>query len=112
MVSTSVTIKVTKNISTQDKDIYIYRGDRNIKVYFTIEAPFKYSDDMDVENSNAVYAAKIANGIAEVFTKKVSEICANSFYSQNSINNYFKKYFEKFIKKTLFFARVMAVYSH
>ena len=56
MVSTSVTIKVTKNISTQDKDIYIYRGDRNIKVYFTIEAPFKYSDDMDVENSNAEYA--------------------------------------------------------
>lgn len=56
MVSTSVSIKVNGSISTQNKDIFIYRGDKNIKVYFTIDAPFKYSDDMDVENSNAVYA--------------------------------------------------------
>ena len=56
MVSTSVSIKVNGNISTQDKNIFIYRGDKNIKVYFTIDAPFKYSDDADVENSNAVYA--------------------------------------------------------
>ena len=56
MVSTSVSIKVNGNISIQDRDIFIYRGDKNIKVYFTIDAPYKYSDDMDVENSNAVYA--------------------------------------------------------
>ena len=56
MVSTSVSIKVNGNISIQDRDIFIYRGDKNIKVYFTIDAPYKYSDDTDVENSNAVYA--------------------------------------------------------
>ena len=56
MISTSVLIKVDRNISVHDKDIYVYRGDKNIKIYFTIDAPFKYVDETDVENSNAEYA--------------------------------------------------------
>ena len=56
MISTSVLIKVDRNISVHDKYIYVYRGYKNIKIYFTIDAPFKYVDETDVENSNAEYA--------------------------------------------------------
>ena len=72
MVSTSVEIKVNGNISKQDKSIFIYRGDKNIKVYFTIDAPFKYSDETDVENSNAEYAQLVIrtpNGQPTIFSE-------------------------------------------
>lgn len=71
MVSTSVSIKVNGNVSVQDKNIFIYRGDKNIKIYFTIDAPFKYSDDIDVENTNAEYAQLVIrtpNGQPTIFS--------------------------------------------
>ena len=57
MIFTNVSITVKEGKSTQDNDIYIYRGDRNIEVRFTIESPFRYTDISNlIEDSDAYYA--------------------------------------------------------
>ena len=57
MIFTNVSIIVKDGKSTQNNDIYIYRGDRNIEVRFTIESPFKYTDVTNlIEDSDAYFA--------------------------------------------------------
>ena len=57
MIFTSVSINVKDGKSTQDRDVYIYRGDKNIEIRFTIISPFKYTDVGDfIEDSNAFHA--------------------------------------------------------
>lgn len=44
-IYTERTIRVSNNKASMDKDIYIYRGNRNIELLFTIiEHPFKFKD--------------------------------------------------------------------
>ena len=57
MIFTNVSIVVKDGESKQDKNIYIYRGDRNIEVRFTITSPFRYTDMSNlVEESDAYFA--------------------------------------------------------
>ena len=57
MIFTNVSIVVKDGKSKQDKNIYIYRGDRNIEVRFTIESPFRYTDETNlIEDSEAYFA--------------------------------------------------------
>ena len=60
MIFTDVSIVVKDGKSKQDKNIYVYRGDRNIEIRFTIESPFKYTDVTNlIEDSDAYYAQLI-----------------------------------------------------
>ena len=57
MIFTNVSIVVKEGKSIQNKYIYIYRGDRNIEVRFTIESPFRYTDVSNlIEDSDAYFA--------------------------------------------------------
>ena len=57
MIFTNVSIVVKDGKSKQDKNIYVYRGDRNIEVRFTIESAFRQTDKTNlIEDSEAYFA--------------------------------------------------------
>lgn len=60
MIFTNVSIVVKDGKSKQNNDIYIYRGDKNIEIRFTIESPFRYTDMTNlIEDSDAYFAQLI-----------------------------------------------------
>lgn len=68
------TITVDGNKATLNKDIYLYKDNRNIIYYFSIKnAPFKFVDLTDmIESAEATYAnIKILkpNGVKKKFSK-------------------------------------------
>jgi len=56
-IYTERTVKVNNNKSSMDKDIYIYRGNRNIEIHFTLIDPqFKFKDANMVERLSPSHA--------------------------------------------------------
>lgn len=56
-IYTERTVKVSNNKSTMDKDIYIYRGNRNIEIHFTLIDPqFKFKDANMVDRLSPSHA--------------------------------------------------------
>lgn len=82
MIKYDYTVTVTGNTAKLDKDIYLFRGNKNVHYYFAIKnASFNFKGTTDlIEKTNAINAAvtvvkpnavEVANAIAEVENGKI-----------------------------------------
>ena len=82
MINYDYTVTVTGNTAKLDKDIYLFRGNKNVHYYFAVKnASFNFKGSTDlIEKTNAINAAvtvmkpngvEVANAIAEVENGKI-----------------------------------------
>jgi hypothetical protein len=82
LIKYDYTVTVTGNTAKLDKDIYLFRGNKNVHYYFAIKnASFNFKGTTDlIEKTNAINAAvtvvkpnavEVANAIAEVENGKI-----------------------------------------
>ena len=82
MINYDYTVTVTGNTAKLDKDIYLFRGNKNVHYYFDVKnASFNFKGSTDlIEKTNAINAAvtvikpngeEVANAIAEVENGKI-----------------------------------------
>ena len=82
MINYDYIVTVTGNTAKLDKDIYLFRGNKNVHYYFTVKnASFNFKGSTDlIEKTNAINAAvtvikpngvEVANAIAEVENGKI-----------------------------------------
>ena len=96
MINYDYTVTVTGNTAKLDKDIYLFRGNKNVHYYFAVKnASFNFKGSTDlIEKTNAINAAvtvikpngvEVANAIAEVENGKIHLKVTEDLIDEESI---------------------------